>query len=366
MPPSPDYAPDQPADPPRGLPVDWALAARTAAVLMPPGPQVSPAEAHAAVEQLRADAATAQEHVRELTGLGTQLPPRPPDVVDRPTWAAAATAGIVALTDGARLPVIPATARKLTATTTGLQAGAVLSYLGSRVLGQYDPFGGPSEEGRLLLVAPNVVAAQRLLDVPFDEFSLWVCMHVVTHQLQFTAVPWLRSYFAHEVCDFLSAVEDSASGLLERLPEVITSMRRGSGGSGDGRDGPALLELLQGPRQRAVLDRLMALTTLLEGHADYVMDAVGPSVVPSVSTIRARFTERRRGGSVLDRLLRVILGVEAKVRQYAIGAAFTQAVVEAVGMTGFNTVWSSVETLPTRAELTQPDQWVSRVAPARA
>jgi putative hydrolase len=112
-----------------------------------------------------------------------------------------------------------------------------------------------------------------------------------------------------------------------------------------------------------VLDRLIALSTLLEGHADHVMDAVGPSVVPSVGTIRSRFTARRKGGGLLDRILRTVLGVEAKVRQYAEGAEFTEYVVERVGMDGFNAIWTSAETLPTRAEIAEPMTWLRRVAP---
>jgi coenzyme F420 biosynthesis associated uncharacterized protein len=222
------------------------------------------------------------------------------------------------------------------------------------VLGQYDPFGGADQQGRLLLVAPNVVAAQRALDVPLGDFTMWVCLHEATHRLQFTAVPWLRDYFSAQVTEFLSAAEQTAVGILERLPSAIASAR----GS---KDGLGLIELLQGPEQREVLDRLLALTTLLEGHADHVMDAVGPTVVPTVSTIRTRFTARRRGGGLLDRLLRALLGVEAKVRQYAVGSAFTDAVVNEVGMAGFNQVWTSPDTLPTRAELSDPKAWVDRV-----
>jgi coenzyme F420 biosynthesis associated uncharacterized protein len=258
------------------------------------------------------------------------------------------------LTEGARLPAVPAAARRITATSAGLQAGAVLSYLGTRVLGQYDPFGGADRQGRLLLVAPNVVAVQQALGVRLDDFSLWVCLHEATHRLQFTAVPWLRDYFAEQVTEFLSASEQTAAGLLERLPDVL-SARKGSS------DGLGLLELLQSPQQREILDRLLALTTLLEGHADHVMDAVGPAVVPTVGTIRARFTERRKGGGLLDRLLRALLGVEAKVRQYAVGAKFTGAVIDEVGMAGFNKVWASPDTLPTRPELADPQAWVRRV-----
>ena len=338
-----------------GLPVDWALARRTAARLVPAGPAVSRDAALELVRRLRSDAAVAEGHVRAVTGLGEGLPLLPADVVDRPAWAAAAIDGMAALTAGARLPHTPKVARTVTAATAGLQVGGVLAYLGGRVLGQYDPFGGTDGGGRLLLVAPNVFAAQQALNVPSADFGMWVCLHEATHRLQFTAVPWLRDYFAQEVGRFLSMADGTRGGILERLPEAISAIR-GSGG-----DSLVLVELLQGPEQRAVLDRLLALTTLLEGHADHVMDAAGPEVVPSVETIRARFTQRRRGGGLVDRLLRALLGVEAKVKQYAVGSAFTKYVVLAAGMDGFNRVWESPETLPTRAELADPASWLRRL-----
>ncbi len=286
-----------------GLPVDWELAARTAGRLTPPGPVVTLDEAVELVERLRTDAAVAEGHVRGITGLGAGLPLLPADVVDRPAWASAAVAGMRALTADARLPATPRLARAVTARTAGLQIGGVLAYLGGRVLGQYDPFGGADGGGRLLLVAPNVHAAQQALDVPSTDFGLWVCLHEATHRLQFTAVPWLREHFAAEVGRLLSLTE--SAGMVERLPDAVRALRDSRG------DALALVEVLQGPEQRAVLDRLLALTTLLEGHADHVMDAAGPDVVPSVATIRARFTIRRRGGGLVDRVLRALLGVEA-------------------------------------------------------
>ncbi len=337
-----------------GLPVNWALAHRTAASLMPPGPPVAPQVAADLVERLRVDSATAEGHVRETTGLGAGLPLLPADVLDRQAWAHAALDGMRALTAGADLPYAPKLARAVTGTAAGVQVGALLSYLGARVLGQYDPFGGPDGAGRLILVAPNVYAAQQALDVAHDDFALWVCLHEATHRLQFTAVPWLRDYFSDQVSQLLSIREPDADR-LRRLPDAIRSLR------GTGGDPLALVELLQGPEQRAVLDKLLALTTLLEGHADHVMDAVGPKVVPSVATIRERFTARRRGGSWIDRLLRTLLGVEAKMRQYAVGAAFVRHVEAEVGMAGLNRVWESPETLPSRAELDRPADWLRRV-----
>jgi coenzyme F420 biosynthesis associated uncharacterized protein len=344
-------------------PVDWGVAVATAQRLVKPGPSVPIEEAERAVAQLRDATDLAETHVRELTGLGLDLPLYPGDVVDRRRWVEAAAEGLAALTDGA-LPVGPNRPMGgVLAGSAGVQAGMVLAFLGGRVLGQYDPFGGDQGSGRLLLVAPNIMAAQRALDVPAEDFQMWVCLHESTHRLQFTAVPWLRDYFSGEVAAFLAGLDETATGAFTKLPEVIKQVRRRSEDSGDpGSSGPiGLVELLQSPKQRAVFDRLIALSTLLEGHADHVMDAVGPSVVPSVATIRARFTARRRGGGLLDRILRTLLGVDAKVKQYAAGAAFTRYVVDEVGMTGFNRVWESPETVPLRTEIADPAAWVRRI-----
>ncbi|MFC7612542.1 zinc-dependent metalloprotease [Actinokineospora soli] len=323
-----------------------------------PGPVVPMAEAERTVAELRAVTVTAEDHVRGLTGLGHGLPLSEGDVVDRDGWIDAAAEGIAALTDGA-LPTRSGRVGGVLAGSAGVQAGMVLAYLGSRVLGQYDPYGG--DGGRLMMVAPNIVAAQRALDVPPGDFHLWVALHECTHRLQFSAVPWLAEYFRGQVQSFIAGLEDDATGLLSRLPEVVKAAR----GTPDptASTGPlALVELMQSPAQRAAFDRLIALSTLLEGHADHVMDAVGPTVVPSVATIRQRFTARRRGGGLLDRVLRSLLGVDAKMKQYAVGAKFTAHVVDAVGMERFNRIWESPETLPLRAELGDPDAWLRRVA----
>lgn len=322
---------------------------------------VDPEEARAAVVELREVNAAAELHVRELTGLGVGLPLHPADVVDRPGWVQAAANGLAELTNGALPPGYAGPLAGVMAGTAGVQAGMVLAFLSSRVLGQYDPFGGPDHAGRLLLVAPNIVAAQRALQVSASDFRLWVCLHECTHRLQFNAVPWLRDYFAGEVSGLLSNIDESALDAVGRLPEIVRTARERLR-TGVARSGPVgLIELVQSAEQRAVLDRLLALSTLLEGHADHVMDAVGPQVVPSVAVIRKRFSERRKGGGLLDRVLRTLLGVEAKVRQYAEGAAFTEHVVDAVGMAGFNAVWTSPETLPTRAEIADPAAWLRRV-----
>jgi coenzyme F420 biosynthesis associated uncharacterized protein len=341
--------------------VDWDLATSTAAALSKAGPAISYEDAAEAVADLRALADEAADHVTEFTGLRGPLQTAPVRVVDRRDWASANIDGLrevitplaERLTGGKRAsPVATAVGSRF----TGVQAGTVLAYLSSRVLGQYEVFA--SDPGQLLLVAPNIVEAERKLDTAPRDFRLWVCLHEVTHRVQFTAVPWMRGHFLGEVGAFVDASQLDQEQMFERV-------RRGVGALADAVRDPqsrsSVLDLVQTPGQRAVLDRLTALMTLLEGHAEYVMDGVGPAVVPSVDEIRSKFNRRREAANPLERVLRKLLGIEVKLRQYAEGRKFVHAVVERVGMAGFNRVWESPLSVPRLSELTDPDAWLRRV-----
>src|SRR3954447_22783899 len=107
------------------------------------------------------------------------------------------------------------------------------------------------------------------------------------------------------------------------------------------------------------MDRVTGFMSLLEGHAEHVMDGVGPAVVPSVQHIRDRFEQRRRDkGGPFERFLRRLLGMDLKALQYSQGRAFVSHVVDELGMDGFNRIWTSPETLPSKAEITDPDAWI--------
>ncbi len=192
---------------------------------------------------------------------------------------------------------------------------------------------------------------------------MWVCLHEQTHRIQFTAVPWLRTHLEHEIASFIEATDLDADVLAERVRSAVSALR---GAVLDrGPNAPSIVEALQTPAQRQVLDRLQALMTLLEGHADQVMDAVGPKVVPTVAEIRSRFDNRRGGGSPIDRFVRRLLGLDLKLLQYRQGGAFVRAVVAEAGVDAFNLVWESPETLPTRSELVDPGAWMQRVLGSR-
>ena len=336
-------------------PVDYQLAARTAARLAPAGPRLSPEEALRAVQQMRDLTVQAEEHVRAVTGLTGQ--PGPAHVVDRPAWAQANVDGFRVVLEPvmARLASRPQNpvATRATAVLAGVQMGSVLGWLSTKVLGQYEAFTADGRPGRLLLVAPNIVETEQRLGVDPRDFRLWVALHEVTHRTQFTAVPWLHDHVRGEIESLLKTTSlDDPAALLSRLRAVVEGLPRGG----------SLIELLQTPEQRVVLDRVTAFMSLLEGHAEHVMDAVGPSVVPSIEHIRRQFDKRRKeGNGLLDRVLRKLLGLDLKALQYAEGSRFVKAVVGEVGMEGFNRVWESPQMLPTRQEIREPAAWVRRV-----
>ncbi|MET9493573.1 zinc-dependent metalloprotease [Streptomyces sp. NPDC006552] len=357
--------------------VDWNLAVTTATRLVRPGPEVSRDEARAIVAELRRHAKASEEHVRAYTRMATEdVHDTPVLVVDRPGWVQANVEGfreiLKPLLDkmqqrrsGPGGAVLGAVGGKV----TGVELGMLLSFMSSRVLGQYETFAPASRDlpaapngGRLLLVAPNIVHVERELDVAPHDFRLWVCLHEETHRTQFTAVPWLRDHLEGEIQSFLAETEVDPSTFLERIREAAQSLAGGRPEGEEDDGGRSLVELVQSPAQREILARLTAVMSLLEGHADYVMDGVGPAVVPSVEEIREKFQQRRqKGASRLDMALRKLLGLDAKLRQYRDGERFVRAVVDQVGMDGFNRVWTSPNTLPTKAEIAKPAEWVARV-----
>ncbi|MEN3343442.1 MAG: hypothetical protein V7635_18 [Arthrobacter sp.] len=354
--------------------INWELAASTAARLTPAGPTLGSAEIGAAVENLRLMADISVPHVHDITGLEAARDLRDSSVlvVDRASWAKANTQSVAVMLKPAmekmlagRHGTLNPGAAAVSGAITGSQLGAILAFLSSKVLGQYDPFSALAENstapaaGRLLLVAPNIITVERELNVEPADFRLWVCLHEQTHRVQFAAAPWLRHHMLGEIENLSGQLLGNVDSLLERAAAAAKSLKDRSSSGAPGRG--AILELLQNPEEKAALSRLTALMSLLEGHANVVMDGVDASIVPSVTTIRQRFTARGADRGVIEKFIRNLLGLDAKMRQYSDGAKFVREVVAAAGMQGFNKVWESAGQLPSEAEIHDSKLWLERM-----
>jgi coenzyme F420 biosynthesis associated uncharacterized protein len=333
-----------------GTAVDWRFAATVGQRLARPGPLSTDYTRGQVIDELTSAALQAEPPVRDVTGLVTSGAIPAARVIDRQAWIRAAAESMRVMTNGSDKPH-----GFLTGRIAGAQTGAVLAFVSSGILGQYDPF-ATAEDGCLLLVYPNVIAVERQLRIDPSDFRLWVCLHEVTHRVQFTANRWLSGYMSQALGLLTQDAGEDIGQVVSRLAEFV----RNRDASAPGIVG--LVRAVQSEPQRKALDQLLVLGTLLEGHADHVMDAVGPLVVPSVDTIRRRFDERRnRKQPPLQRLLRALLGLDAKLSQYTRGKAFVDHVVGRVGMERFNTVWSGPETLPLPEEIEEPQRWIDRV-----
>jgi coenzyme F420 biosynthesis associated uncharacterized protein len=352
--------------------IDWDVATSTGIRWVRPGPEIGRSEARKVVAELRELAAAAAGPVREVTGMEAFADDGKVAVVDRPGWIRANVDGFRVVLDPLaermreRAPVGPGgMLASVGSRVTGMQAGLILAYLASRVLGQYELFLPPDPDqpastapaGRLTLVAPNIVMVERELGVNPHDFRRWVCLHEETHRTQFTAVPWLRPFVQQQMTEFLLASDLDPASILDRLRSAADAVA----GAVRGGDGDSLIEAIQNPRQRAILERLTSVMTLVEGHGDYVMDAVGPAVVPSVAQIRERFSNRRTSAGRMEQAIRRILGIDLKMKQYEQGSRFVRTVVDQAGMATFNKVWDSPESLPTAAEIASPGLWLERV-----
>ena len=319
-------------------PVDWSTAARTGRSLVHPGPELPPDEIAQVVAELRDAALRATPEVERVTGMarpasGTVL------VVDRAGWIAAVSDSAQALLAGAGMatkdPEGPVAAVR--ATVLGVQAGAVFALIANRILGQFDPFVVPE---RLLLVAPNVVSVERQLQVDPADFRLWVCLHEETHRFQFAQAPWLRGHMLGLFGELLDADELSFG-----LPAS---------------KGGGVRDLFGSPEQQRVFDEVTAVMSLMEGHADVMMDTVGTDVVRTYPAIRRGF-EARRDTHGWGSWLRRLLGFDLKREQYRDGAEFCRQVITAAGVDTLNRAFEAPGLLPTVAEIHDPQQWLHRV-----
>jgi len=328
----------------------------------------------------------AQEFARRVSaysGLGAPAELPPLETVDRPTWIAAnletmrpMLAPLAERAQG-KNGLLAGPLRSASGMLLGAQVGGLTGLLSQRVLGQYDlSLLDASVTPRLLLLAPNLSQAARGLGVDRDELVLWVAIHEITHAVQFTGAPWLREHLGgmlRELIDGLEVsltgngdgsgerVEDQGGGgwRLPRLPdpdELRQLIARARGGE--------LLRMTLGEDRWRLVEQMQSAMSLIEGHAEHTMDAVGAEFLPSLPRLRRAMNRRRESRGLPWRVLERLLGLELKLRQYEAGRRFCDAVVAAAGPDALARVWIGPEMLPSADELTEPGRWLARVGTA--
>jgi coenzyme F420 biosynthesis associated uncharacterized protein len=334
---------------------DWETAYQVGRRVAGPGPRVIPADRARMREELSVAVARAEGLVGDFTGLTVSGFRSRAWVMGRGDWIRQNLHGLQRLLEPLAVRVLekhpdrPALSRK----AMGAQAGALLGYVSRRVIGQFDVFLPPDDDGLIYFVGPNVVEVERRYALTPADFRLWVAIHEVTHRVQFSAAPWLRGYLNGMVDEYLSTVSLDSKALFEQLRRVVEEAKHGL----DLRQG--LLAVLT-PEQRAVFERSQGMMSLLEGHASFVMNEVTRDHVHDLERMRRALSHRRKAGKA-EQVLQKAIGFDQKVRQYDIGELFVREVLDRVGREGFNKVWERAENLPRLDEIGDPDAWVTRV-----
>jgi coenzyme F420 biosynthesis associated uncharacterized protein len=343
--------------------IDWILAERIAAMVAGTGDAKPPKADLAALARL------SEARVSAYTGLSPARPLPAPEGVSRREWVSSNVAAMRLLLD----PVLEKSTQGLGPLRPAVQIGmglvistemgVVLGYMAQRVLGQYELVlldeAVAERAPRLLFVLPNLGQAVSAFGAQDEEFMTWVTLHEVTHAVQFSGVPWLHGYLSGLVRELLQSAElrlDTPRKL--RLPSgaeikrVGEALRRGD-----------LIAIVTSHAERATLDRMQAVMAVIEGHAEHVMDAVAPDLLPNLPKLREAIDRRRRSQSGLSRLLGKLLGMDMKMRQYEQGKIFCDAVVRQRGVAALHHVFSGPEALPSLEEIRDPRAWLARTAP---
>jgi len=345
--------------------VDWAVAERVA--LRASGREPFAESYHYASLGPDFDefTALAEVAVADTTGLRSLAGPARARVTDRAGWVRANVASFRRLLRpvteklGDRMskgPLAPF-ARGM----AGAELGALLGWMSGRVLGQYDLLiiedEHPEEQDLVYYVGPNVLGLEKRFAFPPREFRLWLALHETTHRAQFTGVPWMREHFLGLVETTLSGLDPDPSRMLGALTRSVEEFRAGRNPLDDG----GVAALFASPEQKAALDHLSGLMSLLEGHGDVTMNRAGADRIPSAERFSRVLNQRRQQGNPMIRLVQKLIGLEAKLKQYEAGEEFIERVEGVGGPALLDRAWEAASNLPTIGEIRDPDRWLARM-----
>lgn len=237
--------------------------------------------------------------------------------------------------------------------------GELFGFLSKRVLGQYDPvlMLAPVVEERagtsLMLVEPNVAAFERRQSLPGASLRRWLVLHELTHAWQFESHPWLHEYIASLLRELLGG---------EFVSNMATTLEQGGQRAGGSSSTVLLRGMLPAVRgQLRAVGRVQAVMSVAEGYGNFVMHRVGQAHIPDFERLERGFHERAAQRSLLEQLVLAVTGLSMKMRQYELGEHFAESVAGQGGLQLLNRVWDGPDSIPTLAELREPDLWIGRM-----
>ncbi len=346
--------------------IDWDLARTIAAKVARKQPQLSNADRAKMTEDFEEFTALAETLVGEETGLHSVAGKARGQVAERADWVDANLRSFQRLLrpmlqkmedemSGPMSMVSPKIA--------GAELGMMLGWMSTRVLGQYDLLviedEEPEKQDIVYYVGPNVKALEERFAFPERDFRLWLALHEVTHRAQFTGVPWMRDHFLGLVESTLEESDADPQRFTEGIKRALEAKKAGDNPLDEG----GLSAVFASEKQRETLGHIGGLMSLLEGHGDVTMDRAGEGYVQNAERFGRVLRQRRQNASGFVMLIQRLAGLEAKMKQYAQGEAFIEAVEDHGGRALIDRVWEAPTLLPLLTEIKEPELWIERVEP---
>lgn len=350
-------AADRERDHPTAM-VDWPAAMQLAQRMLPAAHQPHPYNYQALAD-------VAGEDVARLTALTVPAGALRVRVVDQQSWLNANIRSFARL----MAPLEPMwlaqhdqsdwglASRRMNGRMAGIQSGAMLSWMATRVLGQYDTalLHDDDAPNELLLVEPNIARIANEQGVNVADLRQWIVIHEVSHVFQFEGIHWLRPQlrvlmdrFMQTLAAQLEAPHDGVLSMVRRVASQPAAQ--------------SWVEWALDDQQRAIFYEMQVLMSLIEGHSNYVMNRIGAQKIGTFGQLHQRMESRQHERPTLDTLIMRVTGMQMKMAQYRDGEAFVTALANHGGDALVQHLWTTPAHIPTAHELAHPDTWIRRYA----
>jgi putative hydrolase len=240
----------------------------------------------------------------------------------------------------------------------GVQAGSMVGYLAQHALGRYDLPLPTNDAPSLAFVVPNLAGFEEAWSIERRDLRFAVALHEVVHAAE-RSVPWVRERLLRLAIEYVSAYEVDPSAFEAQFGEVDPNDPASFAGIAEHPE--ALLGAMQSERQHEILTRVQALTMILEGYADVVVERLGSRLLTDFPRIHEAMQRHHVERGEAERFIEQLLGLRLEREHYERGEQFCRGVIERAGMEGLNRLWDSERMLPTSSELDAPGLWLARI-----
>lgn len=243
----------------------------------------------------------------------------------------------------------------------GMSIGSMIGSLARHAFGQYDlPL--PRENAReLLIISSSVDAFANDWSIARDDLRMWVLIHELASHAVLTSSAVLDGLMP-TLRDHVSGFRPDPSAVLDRLEHIDPSDPEALGSIQNlFADPMVLLGAVRSPEQEALAPLLDARVAAIQGYIDWIVDAVGSSLLGTASPIAEAVRRRRLEYGTDAQLIERLLGLTMTRTQLARGRAFIDGVIERDGAGALAQLVTDPMNLPTPNEVDAPGLWLARL-----